>query len=99
MKTIVPSTEAARRLSKGVASMAAMAMILAARNATAGSLLQEYVPLHVGDHYTVLADSATNTVMVEAGLAKYFRIVRARDCLDLRRSNLDEPRLYRVFGH
>jgi len=38
----------------------------------AGALLQEYLPLHVGDHYTELTESGTtNSVVVQAGVSKY----------------------------
>ncbi len=51
--------------------MAALGLIFAGKNAPAGTLLQEYLPLHVGDHYTSLTAAGTNTVNIEAGVAKY----------------------------
>ena len=72
MNTIHPSTPAARRWQKLSLSLTAAGLAWAGQNAGAATtLLQEYYPLHVGDHYTLLAAGATNTTTVEAGVAKY----------------------------
>ncbi|HXP63274.1 MAG TPA: Ig-like domain-containing protein [Dongiaceae bacterium] len=64
-------TLAARRLYKFTFSLAALGLIFAGTKASAATL-QEYLPLKVGDHYTVLTESGTtNGVVVQAGVAKY----------------------------
>jgi hypothetical protein len=53
-------------------SLAAPGLILVGTNALAGTLLEEYLPFKVGDHYTELTESGTtNGVVVQAGVSKY----------------------------
>ncbi len=71
MKTIDALTRVLGRSHKLVVSLAALGLIFLGESASAGTLLQEYFPLHVGDHYTALTALGTNTIMIQAGVARY----------------------------
>jgi hypothetical protein len=71
MKTIELSTRADGRSSKLALSLAVLGLMLAGGTASAATLLEEYIPFHVGDHYKALTAQGTNSVTVEAGVARY----------------------------
>ena len=71
MKTTEPSRRASEQSSRLLLFRAVLGLMIAAANAPAATLLEEYVPLHVGDHYTELVEGRTNTILVQAGVAAF----------------------------